>query len=67
MATPQSSGEHLIGSATAATILGKSQRTVQRLVESGDLTPVPLDVAGAHVFRRADVEALAAKTKESVA
>jgi excisionase family DNA binding protein len=49
----------LIGSAEAARILGKSQRTVHRLVQSGDLTPAftaPGGFAGAFLFKREDVE-----------
>lgn len=55
--TPQD----LIGSAEAATILGKSPRTVHRLVESGTLTPAmkaPGGFAGIYLFHRADVEAV---------
>ena len=50
----------LIGSVEAARILGKSPRTVHRLVESGALTPVLTAPGGAGVFMfdRADVEAL---------
>lgn len=49
----------LIGTAEAAGILGKSPRTVHRMVESGVLTPVviaPGGAAGAYLFARADVE-----------
>ena len=51
----------LIGSTEAARILGKSPRTVHRLVKSGALTPAvhaPGGFAGAYLFNRADVEAL---------
>lgn len=54
--------ENLIGSADAAKILGKSQRTVLRLVEKGELTPamtVPGGYVGVYLFNRADIEALA--------
>jgi excisionase family DNA binding protein len=53
--------DDLIGSAEAARILGKSPRTIHRLVDSGTLTPAvvaPGGFAGAFLFRRADVEAL---------
>lgn len=56
--------EDLIGTAEAARILGRSPRTVHRLVDSGDLTPVikaPGGPAGTFLFRRADIEAQAAK------
>lgn len=52
----------LIGSAEAAQILGKSVRSVHRLVDSGHLTPAlvaPGGRAGSYLFRREDVEALA--------
>jgi excisionase family DNA binding protein len=48
----------LITSAEAAEILGKSQRTVQRLVVSGDLEPA-LTLPSGYLFDRADVDALA--------
>lgn len=53
----------LIGSTEAAHILGKSPRTVHRLVASGDLVPAttaPGGFAGTFLFARSDVEALAA-------
>lgn len=59
---PPSKQPELIGSTEAARILGKSPRTVHRLVESGDLTPAmtaPGGRAGAFLFRRSDVEAIA--------
>lgn len=49
----------LIGSAEAARILGKSPRTVHRMVKAGDLTPVmtaPGGFAGTYLFSRAEVE-----------
>lgn len=52
----------LIGSAEAARLLRKSQRTVHRLVASGALKPAmtaPGGFAGVYLFNRADVEALA--------
>lgn len=55
--------DDLIGSAEAARILGKSQRTVHRLVQSGTLTPAftaPGGFAGAFMFKRADVLAVVA-------
>lgn len=53
--------DDLIGSTEAARILGRSPRTIHRLVEAGELTPAvvaPGGFAGAFLFRRADVEAL---------
>ena len=52
----------LIGTAEAARILGKSHRTVHRLVEAGSLTPALTASGGQHgvfLFKREDVEALA--------
>lgn len=52
----------LIGTAEAARILGKSHRTVHRLVESGALKPVmtaPGGFRGAFLFDRSEVERLA--------
>lgn len=54
--------DELIGSTEAATILGKSPRTVHRLVQAGTLTPVvtaPGGFKGSFLFSRADIEALA--------
>lgn len=51
----------LIGSAEAARLLGKSPRTIHRLVQSGELRPVviaPGGFKGAYLFSRADVERL---------
>jgi hypothetical protein len=51
----------LIGSSEAAQLLGKSSRTVHRLVESGVLVPAmtaPGGAAGVFLFRRTDVERL---------
>ena len=51
----------LIGTAEVARILGRSPRTVHRMVDAGDLTPAltaPGGPAGAYLFRRADVEKL---------
>ena len=48
----------LITTAEAAAILGKSQRTVQRLVVSRDLEPA-LTLPSGYLFDRADVEARA--------
>lgn len=53
--------DDLIGTAEAARILGKSPRTVHRMVPN-DLRPAivaPGGRAGVYMFRRADVEALA--------
>lgn len=52
----------LIGTAEAALILGKSPRTIHRLVETGDLKPAmtaPGGPSGVFLFRKADVEHLA--------
>jgi hypothetical protein len=54
----------LIGTAEAARVLGKSHRTVHRLVESGALVPAliaPGGFKGAFLFARADVERLKAE------
>ena len=56
--------EALIGTAEAARILGKSPRTVHRLVSTGRLIPAhvaPGGYAGSFLFRREDVEALASE------
>lgn len=61
MVRPMTSPTDLIGSAEAARILGKSPRTVHRLVKAGALTPAvhaPGGFAGTYLFIRADVEAL---------
>jgi hypothetical protein len=53
----------LIGSVEVARILGKSPRTVHRMVKSGELVPVltaPGGAAGVFLFRRSDIDALAA-------
>jgi excisionase family DNA binding protein len=53
--------DELIGSTEAATLLGKSPRTVHRMVEAGTLTPAltaPGGFKGAYLFKRTDVEAL---------
>lgn len=54
----------LIGSAEAARILKRSQRTIHRLVESGELVPAltaPGGFAGAFLFNREDVERIASE------
>ena len=51
----------LLSSPQVAAILGKSARTVHRLVESGELIPAlkaPGGPNGAYLFNPADVEAL---------
>lgn len=58
----------LIGSVEAAAIIGKSPRTIHRLVESGDLVPAvvaPGGQAGVYLFNRADVEAIANERAEA--
>lgn len=55
----------LIGSTEAAHILGKSPRTVHRLVAAGELEPVvtaPGGYAGTFLFRRSDIEAFKARS-----
>ena len=50
--------EDLIGTAEAARILGRSPRTVHRMVATGDLTPAltaPGGPSGSYLFRRAEV------------
>ena len=59
--THMSQDEDLIGTAEAARVLGRSPRTVHRMVDAGDLIPAltaPGGPAGAYLFRRADVEKL---------
>ena len=59
--THMSQDEDLIGTAEAARVLGRSPRTVHRMVNAGDLTPAmtaPGGHHGSYLFRRADVEAL---------
>lgn len=53
----------LIGTVEAARVLGKSPRTVHRMVKAGTLTPAmkaPGGFAGAFLFTRTEVEALVA-------
>jgi excisionase family DNA binding protein len=57
--TPQT----LIGTAEVARLLHRSPRTIHRMVKAGELTPVmtaPGGFAGAYLFDRAEIEALAA-------
>lgn len=52
----------LIGTAEAARMLGKSPRTVHRLVAAGNLTPAmtaPGGRVGVFLFNRSDIERLA--------
>ena len=57
--------EDLITAPEAGAILGKSARTVQRMIPTGELTPVRKlpGPNGAYLFRRSDVEALTAPTE----
>jgi len=51
----------LIGTTEVASILGKSPRTVHRMVTAGHLIPAlkaPGGSVGIYLFNRADVEAL---------
>lgn len=59
--------EHLIGTAEAGRILGKTPRTVQRMVASGTLTPVVTlpGKTGAYLFDRHDIEALAEPAEQA--
>jgi excisionase family DNA binding protein len=51
----------LLTSPEAGALLGKSARTVQRLVDRGELKPAQKlpGPNGAYLFRREDIEALA--------
>lgn len=55
-----SNPDELIAATEAASILGKSARTVSRLAEAGRLPVIQKlpGVNGAYLFRRGDVEAL---------
>lgn len=55
--------DDLLTTAQAAEILGKTPRTVQRMVAAGLLTPATTlpGKTGAHLFDRAEVERLAAE------
>lgn len=56
-----------VGTTEAAHMLGKSPRTVHRMVEAGELVPIlvaPGGFKGAYLFDRADVEALIAARDE---
>lgn len=59
--------EELIGSVEAGRILGRSPRTIHRLVASRELVPA-LTAPGGHngvfLFRRTDVQALADRTPQ---
>lgn len=57
----------LVGSAEAAKILDKHVRTVHRFTDLGVLKPAMRypGKTGGYLFRRADVEALAARLNES--
>lgn len=60
------SSSDLIGSREAGDILGRSPRTVHRLVSTGDLVPaakVPGGYDGVFLFHRRDVERLARKRR----
>lgn len=66
---PVPTSADLITATIAAGLLGKSPRTVQRLVHAGRLTPaIKLDGPnGAYLFNRADVERLAAPSTDDAA
>ena len=60
--------EDLIGTAEAARILGRSPRTVHRMVATGDLTPAltaPGGPSGSYLFRRTEIERI--KRKDAAA
>lgn len=60
--SPAPNPDELLTSPQAGAILNRSARTVQRLADSGDL-PVAQKLPGpngAYLFRRADVERMAA-------
>ena len=61
MVAPMSDEHQLITSHEAGVILGKSARTVQRMIPTGELTPVRKlpGPNGAYLFRLADIDALA--------
>ena len=61
-------GNELLTSPQVGAILGKSVRTVHRMVDSGALKPVQQlpGPNGAYLFRRRDVEALASKQRPVV-
>lgn len=62
-----SNSDELLTSTQSGQILGKSGRTVVRMVERGHLTPagkLPGD-NGAYLFRRRDIERLAAKREKA--
>ena len=61
--------DDLIGTTETGQILGKTPRTVQRMVSAGALVPVVTlpGKTGAHLFKRADVEALAADREKTSA
>ena len=63
------STDDLIGSTETGQILGKTPRTVQRMVTAGILVPVVTlpGKTGAHLFKRAEVEALAAEREKASA
>lgn len=64
MVTPMTDPGELLTSTQAAAILGVSARTIQRRVKAGLLVPaarVPAGHHGTYLFRRADIEALAAE------
>lgn len=64
------SQDDLVGSAEAARLIERSQRTIHRLVDSGALVPVltaPGGRHGAFVFRRSDVLKHAPKSPGLVA
>ena len=56
----------LLTSGEAGVLLGKSARTVQRMVEAGSLTPVRRlpGVNGAYLFNRTDIKSLLAETAQ---
>lgn len=57
--------QNLIGTAEAARLLGKSSRTVHRMVASGQLevaVTAPGGFKGVWLFNRADIEAIKSRS-----
>ena len=57
----------LMTTAEAAELVGRNRSTVTRWVQAGRLVPAITTAGGFHLFRRADVEALADSEREGAA
>lgn len=59
---PKLDQDEMVSTAEAAQMLDRHVRSIHRLVQTGELTPVAKipGRTGAYLFRRADVEALKA-------